>query len=320
MAVETDTTGSTAQEEIVTLNMSCTLVDTNIPASSGLDIIVPNAPKQSENICLLLEAFGDASSASDQLLEDCKDLHIPDTASTAPISVSGNDLDGMVSVSTRSSQPTQADNLNYVNIQQKVGEIHCNAGSGSPYITEQQNRTMQHPLQLQKLQNPVEVERTLKNNAESQARYWGREFGVNNAKPPTPTSPPHKPSLTKHAQSANAWEGFAVQHGGQGGRRPRAHHYPVAVKPLQNDAAAISEVQSNTGGYCMDPYRDYTRADGGESKTKQSRQKKGTGKGRVFVTPHRVHATFIPQTQNSPAERQMSFFQDGVKYVEQRYW
>lgn len=318
--METDTTGSTAQEEIVTLNMSCTLVDTNIPASSGLDIIVPNAPKQSENICLLLEAFGDASSASDQLLEDCKDLHIPDTASTAPISVSGNDLDGMVSVSTRSSQPTQADNLNYVNIQQKVGEIHCNAGSGSPYITEQQDRTMQHPLQLPKIRNPVEVERTLKNNAESRARYWGREFGVNNAKPPTPTSPPHKPSLTKHAQSANAWEGFAVQHGGQGGRRPRAHHYPVAVKPLQNDAAAISEVQSNTGGYCMDPYRDYTRADGGESKTKQSRQKKGTGKGRVFVTPHRVHATFIPQTQNSPAERQMSFFQDGVKYVEQRYW
>lgn len=317
MSIDTRDTGTTTEEEIVTLNMCCTLVDTDIPTSSRIDLISADTPKESENIALLIDAFGKSSLIAEPRPESYKNIGSTDSTSTGPISIGGEDLDRMFSNSTRSSWPTQSDNI-YTK-QRDDGPYYENPDSGSRYIAEKQGRTLPRSTRPPRLQNPIRIEQGLKSVAESRAKFWGKEYGVDDAKPPIPASSPKKQAWTRQTQSTNAWDGFAVQHGGQRVRQSQARYVPAATKSFRNATLTIQEHRDNTGGYCLDPNRDYTRADEG-SRFKNSPHKKGPSKRRAFALPPHVQATFIPHTQYSPAEQQKSSFEIGVKYTEQGYW
>lgn len=319
LSIDTSDTGTTTEEEIVTLDMCCTLVDTNIPASSRLDIITADTTKESENIALLIDALGKSSFNAEPCLESRKNLESSDsTTNIEPISIGGEDLDRMFSNSTRSSSFTRLDNAHTK--QKEDRPYHENAGSVSHRTAEKQGRTLPQSARPPKLQNPIKIEHDLKGIAETRAKFWGKEYGVDDAKPPVPASPPKRQTWMRRTQSTNAWEGFAIQHGGQRVRQPQARHVPATTNSFQNATLTAQEHRDDTGGYCLDPHRDYTRAGEGD-KSKSSREHEtGASKRRVFVLPPHVQATFIPHTQNSPAEQQKSPFKIGMKYTERRYW
>lgn len=323
LSVDTKNSGSTAQEEIVTLNMWCPLVDTDVPASTKADTIIPDALQHSENVVLLHEALG-VSSFTEQAQSDlCQSVNISDTDSIAPISASGEDLDRMVSLCTQTSISTQPCTTRQSQRQQRrVGGHQNNTNSTAHYHVEQERCThvVQNSKQPKKLPTPAEVDQTLWRNAESQAEFWGKEFGVSDARSPTPMSTSIKQSLTKQIQSKNAWEDFALRNGGPKRRSPQACHAATAVKVPQSATVAAQKPSIDTGGYCMDPFRDYTKADGGERQARKPRQKMGAGKDRVFVVPSPVQATFIPHTRNSPAEQQKPFLKNRVRSVEHQHW
>ncbi|KAK5098551.1 hypothetical protein LTR70_002764 [Exophiala xenobiotica] len=319
LSIDTSDTGTTTEEEIVTLDMCCTLVDTNIPTSSRLDIITADTTKESENIALLIDTLRKSSFTAEPCLESCKNIESSDsTTNIAPISIGGEDLDRMFSNSTRSSCFTQPDNAHTK--QKENRPYHENAGSGSHGTAEKQGRRLPQSARPSKLQNPIKIEHDLKDIAETRAKFWGKEYGVDDAKPPIPASPPRKQTWMRRTQSTNAWEGFAIQHGGQRVRQPQARHVPAAANSFQNATPTAQEHRDNTGGYCLDPHRDYTRADEGNRSENSRRHETGASKRRAFVSPPHVQATFIPHTQNSPAEQQKSPLRIGTKYTERRYW
>lgn len=317
LSVNTRVTGTTIEEEITTLNMACTLVDTSIPASSRLDMITTGTPKDSENVTLLIGAFGKPFLATEAPLDNCKNINCSDSISTSSISIGGEELDRMFSNTTRSSWSIHPDNIHTK--QQDDGLHHKNAGSRAFNISAEQDRTSPKAIRPPSLQNPLIIEQDLRGIAESRAKFWDKKYGIDDAEPPIPASSPTKQVLTRQARSTHAWDGFALQHGGQRIRQSPARYFPAATRSFQNATPTTQERKDNTGGYCLDRNRDYTRADE-RSGLKTSPQQKGLSKRRAFgLRPH-VQATFLPHMQKSSAQQQAFPFEVGVKHTEQRYW
>lgn len=191
LSVDASDTRTTTEEEIITLNMCCTPVDTDIPASSRLDIITTDTTGKSENIAVLIDALEKSSFTAEPCLDSCKNNHSSDsTTSIGPISVGGEDLDRMFSNSTRSSWFTQPDN---VHTKQKEDDpYHENVDSGSHRGAEKQGRTLPQLAQESRLEDPIKIEHDLKGIAETRANFWGKEYGVDDAKRPIPASSPKK--------------------------------------------------------------------------------------------------------------------------------
>jgi len=317
LSINISVMGTTIEEEIATLNMACTLVDTSIPASSRLDIITTGTPKDSENVALLIGAFGKPSFITETPLDNCKDINCSDSISTSSISIGGEDLDRIFSNTTRSSWSIHPDGIHTK--QQDDGLHHKNAGSRAFNIAAKQERTSPKAIRSPSLQNPIIIEQDLRSIAESQAKFWDKEYRIDDVEPRTPTSSPTKQVLTRQARSTHAWEGFALQHGGQRIRQSPVRYFPAATKSFQNATPTTQERKNDTGGYCLDRNRDYTRADE-QSGLKSSPQQKGLSKCRAFVLRPHVRATFVPHTQKSSARQQKSPFEVDVKHTEQRYW
>jgi len=260
----------------------------------------------------LLEAFEVHSPTKQTQPRCCNYIEAPNTTSTALISISDDNLDKVISLSTKTSEHTQSGNIKCIAKQKRGGQHQYDTGFRSTNDTKLLRRTDQIPVQLPALQDPAKIERTLRDNAESQARLWGKEYGVEDAKPPTPSSSARKHFPATPIRSTDAWEGFAVQHGAQGRSKPQVRQISLAVNAFQDTSTTVQELRRKTGGYCLDPNRDYTRPDK-EVRGRQCRQSKGRSNNRI------VRAKFIPCTQNSPAEQLKSSFRNGAPYVEQWY-
>ena len=309
-SINTEGSPNSTGEELTTIMMSCTLVDTCIPASSRVDIIITDAANQSENTALILDAFtnlsfGDGGRST---------ISVSSTASIEFASISGAELDRMFSISIESSHSTQSKYADCVYTEQpRDGDPDCAYLRPVP-TAGKQNCTLPTNTQLP----PYENEQDLKRVIEPQAAFWGKEYGMNAAKPSKPVSLPKQQSAFRQDRSTTAWTGFAAQHGGQGQGLQKAGHSPAATQRSPIHPPTEPKHGDKTGGYCLNPKRDYTRSDG-DIGLKDRQQKKDQRRHRGFALPPHVKSRAGTHWGKSPVEQQ-EYTEGPFKHIERQYW